>query len=355
MPGREIAGPDDIRAIQALASRLWPMGWHPGGLGWALARNRLAEEVVVFDEGERLAAWAALDQPGQLLAQLDPSCPELAPEIVEWFLEQAAGPELSVEVMDGDGLLAGALERRGFARADEAGPVCGLILPALDRAPSLPGGYAVRSVEPTEASARVEVHRAAWRPASLPWPPEHRPPVEPGATSNFNERAYDAVRQIWLYDPELDLVVVAPDASLGGVLHRLVRSCDRGRRDRAARRRARAPAPGAGRGALLGGGGPGRAPPAGATSSSTPHPTRPIPPRRVPISRPVSRSSTGAAPMFAAARLTLCVGSCDSGPSRNGPVRAPAHALLAHVVPFGGSRRLMRYRSAHCWMQLLAK
>lgn len=214
MSGREIAGSDDIRAIQALASRLWPMGWHPGGLGWALARNRLAEKVVVFDEGDRLAAWAALDQPGQLLAQLDPSCPELAAEIVEWFLDQAAGPELSVEVMDGDGLLAGALNRRGFARADEAGPVCGLIRPALDRAPSPQGGYAVRSVEPTETAARVEVHRAAWRPASLPWPPEHRPPIEPAATSSFNERAYDAVRQIWLYDPDLDLVVVAPDGSL---------------------------------------------------------------------------------------------------------------------------------------------
>jgi ribosomal protein S18 acetylase RimI-like enzyme len=211
---RAPAGADDIRAVQALASRLWPMGWHPGGLGWALARNKLAQEVVIFDDADGLAGWAALDQPGSLLAQLDPSRPEAATQIVEWFLDAAEGLELSVEVMDGDDALSGALDRRGFRRAAEAGPVCGMSRPALARAPSLPGGYTVRCVQAAETSARVEVHRAAWLPASLPWHPEHRPRTEPGATSDFNERAYEAVRRTWLYDPELDLVAVDPDGNL---------------------------------------------------------------------------------------------------------------------------------------------
>ena len=64
--------------------------------------------------------------------------------------------------------------------------------------------------------ARVEVHRAAWRPASLPYPAQHRPTVDSDATSTFTLPAYEAVQETWLYDPELDLVVVAPDGSLAG-------------------------------------------------------------------------------------------------------------------------------------------
>ncbi|HEV2370375.1 MAG TPA: hypothetical protein VGR90_10905, partial [Acidimicrobiales bacterium] len=71
---RPVSGRTDIRGIQQLASRLWPLGWHPGGLGWALARGELAEEVVVLDGGDQVVGWAArdMDGPGYLLAQIAP-------------------------------------------------------------------------------------------------------------------------------------------------------------------------------------------------------------------------------------------------------------------------------------------
>src|SRR5438132_1309649 len=60
MGPRAFSGRDDIRAMQRLASRLWPRGWHPGGLGWALARGALADEIVLFERGGELVGWAGL-------------------------------------------------------------------------------------------------------------------------------------------------------------------------------------------------------------------------------------------------------------------------------------------------------
>jgi hypothetical protein len=46
------AEPDDVCGMQQLASRVWPSGWHPGGLGWGLSRHALGDSVVVaVDEG----------------------------------------------------------------------------------------------------------------------------------------------------------------------------------------------------------------------------------------------------------------------------------------------------------------
>lgn len=41
------AEPDDVCGMQQLASRVWPSGWHPGGLGWGLSREALGDSVVV--------------------------------------------------------------------------------------------------------------------------------------------------------------------------------------------------------------------------------------------------------------------------------------------------------------------
>ncbi len=71
MTPRPVVTHRDIAAVQRLASRLWPQGWHPGGLGWVLARGQLAEEVVASGKGDDVAGWAArsVHEPGELLAR----------------------------------------------------------------------------------------------------------------------------------------------------------------------------------------------------------------------------------------------------------------------------------------------
>ena len=139
-----------MAAIQRLASRLWPVGWHPGGLGWALARGRLADEVVVFDGADGVLGWAArsVHEPGELLAQVDPSHREVADAIVDWLVDTAQAQRLAIDVHDGDTTLASTLRRAGFTAQPEA-RVVGMFRPpppqprrsprrAIPSAPSAP-------------------------------------------------------------------------------------------------------------------------------------------------------------------------------------------------------------------------
>ena len=75
-------------------------------------------------------------------------------------------------------------------------------------------GYAIRPVRSDEIAARVEVHRAAWKPSSIPYIDGRA--VDPDAESSFTAEAYESVRSAWLYDPSLDLVAVADDNDDGG-------------------------------------------------------------------------------------------------------------------------------------------
>lgn len=211
---RAVDGRGDITALQRLASRLWPAGWHPGGLGWALARGQLADEVVVFGGTSDVEGWAArsVHEPGELLAQVDPSHPDVADLVVRWLVEAVGDVRATIEVHDGDATLAAALRRIGFARQRGA-RVIGMFRPVEEADPGA-AGYSVRSVRDDELAARVEVHRAAWKPSSMPWADGRQ--TVPGAESSFTEAAYEAVLSTWLYRQDLDLVAVAPDGTLAG-------------------------------------------------------------------------------------------------------------------------------------------
>jgi GNAT superfamily N-acetyltransferase len=213
---RVVTGSDAVTDLQHLASRLWPRGWHPGGLGWALARGRLADEVVLFGAADGLAGWAArsgVHEPGELLAQADPSHPEIADAIVEWFLATPTVTPLAIDVYDGDTVLAAALRRAGFEPQPGA-RVVGMFRAAQDDPAPTHAGYSIRATRADELDDRVEVHRAAWKPAKQPWSDGRV--VDPEAESPFDAAEYEAVRNTWLYAPEFDLVAVAPDHTLAG-------------------------------------------------------------------------------------------------------------------------------------------
>lgn len=215
---RRADDPSSTEVLQLLASRLWPLGLHPGGLGWAHARGRLGDAVIVLlDDGEPVG-WATAEGPhdAETLALVPAGRSDLAERAVEWLLSMSDHPALTVEIGIGAEALAGALGRAGFAELPGPGRrALFLDVDDGDRRDEA-AGYRVRAVRPGEDVARVEVHRAAWAPDQLPWPEGRAPAVEPGATSSFTAEQYDAVRQVWLYDPDLDLVVEAPDGSLAG-------------------------------------------------------------------------------------------------------------------------------------------
>jgi GNAT superfamily N-acetyltransferase len=211
---RSWAGRADTAAMQQLASRRWPHGPHAGGVGWAAAIGQLADQIVVIDgDGNGgLAGWAGL--AGQeLVLQVDPAHTGAARQLTDWAVRTAGAADLTVTVYHGDGAAGPALAAAGFAPQPGAGPVTGMFRDAGPAGPVLPGGYRVRSVADGEQAARVEAHRAAWRPATLPWP-AGTPAVSPDLTSRFTAAHDEEVRHTWLYDQSRDLVVEAPDGTL---------------------------------------------------------------------------------------------------------------------------------------------
>jgi predicted N-acetyltransferase YhbS len=213
---RTFAGHRDLVAMQRLASGLWPIGLHAGGLAWCVATDQFGDEIALFEDGDELVGFAGTDPPGQLVAQVDPDRPDAASAIVDWFTARAGPGELRVDVIDDDRTLRGAVEAAGFGRLGDDRPIWQMRRAATTEAPPPPHGYMVRSPRPDETAERVAVHRAAWSPHALPWHPEHRPSYPPGAQSGHSQAIYERVRAAWLYDPDLDLVALAPDGSFAG-------------------------------------------------------------------------------------------------------------------------------------------
>lgn len=206
-------GPADTTKMQQLAVRLWPRGPHAGGVGWEAAIEQLPGETVLAEDGGVVVGWAGLSG-GELVLQADPASAEAARTLVGWAVEAAGSQELTVAVFDGDEAACSAVSEAGFVRRPDAAPVVGMFRAAGPGRASLPEGYQIRSVRDGELDARVQVHRAAWRPATLPWAAGSQPTIAPEATSRFTAANYDQVRRTWLYEQSRDLVVEAPGGTL---------------------------------------------------------------------------------------------------------------------------------------------
>src|SRR5579863_6848102 len=217
-------GPEDTTAIQRLASRCWPRGHHPGGIGWSGATDQLPAKVTLAIDGDGgLAGWAGV-HGSTITLQVEAAnrvSLTAAEGLITWAIAVAEPGRVTVEVFDGDDIVRTAVAEAGFVPVPDASPVGGMFrdlgadlsADPPERA-SLPAGYRLRSARASEQAARVEVHRRAWRPAALPWPGDPPPSVTAESASRFTAELYSRVRATWLYDPAFDLVVEAPDGSL---------------------------------------------------------------------------------------------------------------------------------------------
>lgn len=208
--------PEHTRALESLARRLWPLSTHPGGLGWQQATEDMPEPMMVAERDGAVVAWAGITGANAISAHTRITLegasadPEAGAALLRWALEQSEG-EVRLPVFHGDGALSALAEEYGFV--PEGTPDTWMCRAAGEEEPTLPEGYTIRPVRESEEDARVECHRAAWKPATLPWP-ENVGPVDPALNSRFCREYYDNTRRSLLYDGELDLVVQAPDGSL---------------------------------------------------------------------------------------------------------------------------------------------
>lgn len=199
-------------AMERFASANGPLGRHPGGLAWEWAIEQTPEDIEVMRSGDRVVGWLGRISPTELEVHTEREVAGAAEAVVARMLQRAEGTGVSCLAADADARLRTALESAGF-RVDERAPWHGLWR-TVDDVPAYRDRYLIRSVRPDEMGARVEVHRAARRPADLPYAAEHAPQFPPEATSRSTLEHYERVRTCRLYDPDLDLVAEAPDGSL---------------------------------------------------------------------------------------------------------------------------------------------
>lgn len=237
--------PDDTARLQLLAERLWPLSRHPGGIGWEAATRQRRPHTRLAERDGTLVAWAEVEGTEMEIYGAGHDA-EAGSALLSWALDTVedarsaqtddtagsgstggsgdrdstdgtgATEPLRLMIRHGDDTLLSLATEAGFTRDPRAHPWHGLFRSATvgSGRPTWPEGYHVRPVREDEAEARVQVHRAAWHPPSIPYPPEAAARVSPDATSRFCTEFYEDMRRTAFYDPELDLVVQAPDGSL---------------------------------------------------------------------------------------------------------------------------------------------
>ena len=222
---RDYAGPEDLRAMQALVQATWTRRshLHIGDLVWQrYPRTALPDwpTRLWISHGETLAwawAWGGADAPdddNQFFVVAHPGHPGLLDEAIEWAEAATPGEVVGSIAYEHDAALTSALARHGYApRA--TGPFGLHTFRSLDHLPQppLPPGFAARSMaEIGDVVRKVAAHRASWSRFAI------YDPSDPPLVSGMTVVRYEDMMGVWPYRPELDFAIEAPDG-------RLVASC----------------------------------------------------------------------------------------------------------------------------------
>ena len=197
-----------------------PYYFHPGDEAWNMSGYGESETVRVWFNDDAFAGWAALELPIRVAMNLRggfEAQPALAAEMLSWAEERAReawaeAPEgplpraysmlrantLSIDVRDSDAARIAFLEDRGYVRIERGAYRFAQSLEAIP-GPDLPPGFRLRYPLDADLEERVDLHRDAWSV----W-----------GESKFSLESYRKVRAAPGYDPELDVVLEAPDGRL---------------------------------------------------------------------------------------------------------------------------------------------
>ncbi len=192
--------------MQALVGELWSLEGphvenHIGDVAWQRFQHtdREAEwRIRLWNQGSEPVAWAWIRQ-ATLGHEIHPRYRggALHDELLDWFEAEAEGDELRVSSLTTDAERLAFLRGRGY-EIEDAAHVFAYHLRELGQLPEpvVPAGYRLRTVEPGDFEARVELHRVVWAP------------------SRVTPESYRNVQAAWPYRADLDCVVEAPDGSL---------------------------------------------------------------------------------------------------------------------------------------------
>jgi ribosomal protein S18 acetylase RimI-like enzyme len=192
----------ELQQMQAIAGRLWRARrnwWTAGEIAWTYLTGPHEQRVRLFREG-----WA-WQQPDYLaILTMDA-------ETIVAALDWASSTQ--VQVPDDDVLLREVLGRRSYSEVPDVPFDLDMRMATAGAAPPpLLDGYIVRSALPGDDL--VEVHRASWRPADLPFAANRGPTFDSAAASSFTAELLTKIEVAWPYRRDLHVVVQAPDGTL---------------------------------------------------------------------------------------------------------------------------------------------
>ena len=213
LTSRLYAEQDTPQLLADLILAVRPPAWSADYPATADLREQLAIPAarantrLWFDAGQQLVAFALVDTYNNLLCEFIPALarPEFEKELVDWgvscLLRQPPEgddlPTLDASCRQEDAARIGLLERNGFVRQPVQSLLLARSLHEPVPQPVLPPGYTIR---PFEAQGEIEewvaLHRAAH--GTLHMTVEERQVMANGPD----------------YDPQMDLVAVAPDGRL---------------------------------------------------------------------------------------------------------------------------------------------
>jgi len=222
---RDYAGPDDLRAMQALIQAAWTRDshLHIGDLAWQRYPRELRPNWPTrlwFEAGEIVAwtwVWSGADATAdedEFYYLVRPDRPGLCDEVLDWAEAANPSPRLATPAHERDTVLVEALLRRGY-RPRGHGPFGIHTFRTLIDIPTpvLPAGFkALSMVEIGDVERKVAGHRAAWSRFA-----DYRV-SDPPLVSGVTVARYREMMRTWPYRPELDFGVEGPDG-------RIVASC----------------------------------------------------------------------------------------------------------------------------------
>ena len=195
------------RRMQTLVRELWRLEGphvenHVGDVAWQRFQHTGREGEWRFriweDNGEPVA-WAWIRRPADLGHEIHPRHRggALHEELLDWFETEAHEDELRVSSLTTDQERLAFVRSRGYD-IEPTARAFAYHLRELGEIPDpvLPDGYRLRTVEPADLEARVELHRVVWAP------------------SRVTIESFVNVQAAWPYRADLDCVVEAPDGSL---------------------------------------------------------------------------------------------------------------------------------------------
>ncbi|MGH6957716.1 MAG: GNAT family N-acetyltransferase [Caulobacteraceae bacterium] len=216
---RRYAGAEDLARFIEFASRSTKergslrAQWHPGDVVWQL--NGMADQAQPIrfwfgPDGVEVAACVVSAE--ELWIEATPAGEPRVAEAVEAAearvrARHAKGGsgEFSVIVSEHDSFRIRTLERLGYRKGAPSGVGFTMDLERPPPAPEAPPGFSVRDSVGVDPALRATAHRAAW---------SHLEHLRIHGESQFSTDRYLSLAAMPVYDPTLDMLVVAPDGSL---------------------------------------------------------------------------------------------------------------------------------------------